>query len=75
MTFNTLYALARKNKVMIKQATEFDGMIDGLSEVQDNWKLATVEDLKEAKNYHGRVSTDNESIYNNCATYRIMVKR
>lgn len=24
---------------------------------------------------HGRVSTDNESIYNNCATYRIMVKR
>ena len=75
MTFNTLYALARKNKVMIKQASEFDSMVDGLSDVQNDWKLATVEDLKEAKDYHGRISTDCESIYNNCATYRIMVKR
>lgn len=60
MLINLLIKIIEENRVMTIQE-----MIDKLNTVKD----------KEAKDYHGRISTDCESIYNNCATYRIMVKQ
>lgn len=71
MNFNTLYAKARRGEVEIQNYTRFDSIVDGQMPVTSAWYKPTVEQLKDIKQYHARISPYLDMIYSNVASYRL----
>ncbi|MFJ6416506.1 hypothetical protein [Paeniglutamicibacter sp. NPDC091659] len=74
MTFNQLYAKARRGQLQLQKRASFDGMIDGMSRDVSEWFNPTVEQLREIKSQGGRYSDgygEDASIYSYVETYRV----
>lgn len=76
MTFNQLYAKARRGQIELQRRASFDGMIDGMSSDVSEWFKPTVEQLKKIKDQGGRYNEgygEGASIYSYVETYRVRV--
>lgn len=76
MTFNQLYAKARREEIELQRRASFDGMIDGMSADVSDWFKPTVEQLQKIKSQGGRYIAgygEGASIYSHVETYRVRV--
>jgi hypothetical protein len=74
MTFNQLYARARRGELALQRRSSFDGMIDGMSRDVSDWFKPSVGDLKKIKDQGGRYNPgcgEGASIYSYVETYRV----
>lgn len=76
MTFNQLYAKARKGQLRLQRRASFDSMDDGMHSDVSDWFTPTVDQLKKIKSQGGRYNEgcgEGASIYSYVETYRVEV--
>ncbi len=74
MTFNQLYAKARRGQLELQRRASFDGMIDGMSRDVSEWFKPSVEELKKIKDQGGRYRDrydEDARIYSYVETYSV----
>lgn len=74
MSFNTLYAKARRGKVELQRTSSFDGMVDGFSRDVSDWFKPTVEELRKIKDQGGLVHwPDNDTLSSHVDYFNLRV--
>jgi hypothetical protein len=76
MTFNQLYAKARRGQIELQRRASFDSMIDGMSADVSEWFKPSIEELQKIKNQGGRYNPgcgEGASIYSYVETYRVRI--